>query len=69
MDTCILNPKCITVGELYGQLDLNTMEWADGLFSATIRNYVYSNSVKLAKKDSDLALKSRISDVSNVSME
>nr|KAF6302477.1 dynein axonemal heavy chain 14 [Pipistrellus kuhlii] len=66
VDTCVLNPKCITIGELFGQLDPNTMEWSDGLLSATIRNYVYSNSLKPSKKDGDLPLKSRISDVSNV---
>lgn len=68
VDTCVLNPKCITVGELYGQLDPNTMEWTDGLLSATIRNYVYCNSLKSSKKDGDLVLKSRISDLSNVSV-
>ncbi|XP_011787368.1 PREDICTED: dynein heavy chain 14, axonemal-like, partial [Colobus angolensis palliatus] len=66
VDICVLNPKCITLSELYGQLDPNTMEWTDGLLSATIRSYVYSNTPKNSKKDIDLRLKSRISDLSNV---
>ncbi|XP_032694671.1 dynein heavy chain 14, axonemal [Lontra canadensis] len=66
VDICVLNPKCITVGELYGQLDANTMEWSDGLLAAAVRNYVYLNTARSSKKDSDFGLKSRISDASNV---
>ncbi|XP_043340601.1 dynein axonemal heavy chain 14 [Cervus canadensis] len=62
IDICILNPKCITISELYGHLDPNTMEWADGLLSATIRNYVYLNTTKYSNKDSE----SKISDSANV---
>uniref|UniRef100_A0A4W2H6H3 Dynein axonemal heavy chain 14 n=1 Tax=Bos indicus x Bos taurus TaxID=30522 RepID=A0A4W2H6H3_BOBOX len=62
IDICILNPKCITLSELYGHLDPNTMEWADGLLSATIRNYVYLNTIKYSNKDSE----SKISDSANV---
>ncbi|XP_070240511.1 dynein axonemal heavy chain 14 [Bos mutus] len=62
IDICILNPKCITLSELYGHLDPNTMEWADGLLSATIRNYVYLNTTKYSNKDSE----SEISDSANV---
>ncbi|EPQ07948.1 Dynein heavy chain 6, axonemal [Myotis brandtii] len=65
VDTWVLNPKCVTVSELYGQLDPNTMEWTDGLLSAIIRYYVYYNSISSSKKDSDLVLKSRISDLAN----
>ncbi|XP_054550811.1 dynein axonemal heavy chain 14 isoform X4 [Talpa occidentalis] len=50
VDVCVLNPKCITLNELYGQLESNTMEWTDGLLSATIRNYVHSNTENYSKK-------------------
>ncbi|XP_048968435.1 dynein axonemal heavy chain 14 isoform X2 [Canis lupus dingo] len=66
VDICVLNPKCITVSELYGQLDPNTMEWTDGLLSTAVRNYVYFNNARNLKKNSDFGLKSRISDASNV---
>uniref|UniRef100_A0A8C5W1I2 Dynein axonemal heavy chain 14 n=1 Tax=Microcebus murinus TaxID=30608 RepID=A0A8C5W1I2_MICMU len=66
VDIYVLNPKCITLGELYGQLDPNTMEWTDGLLSAIIRSYVYCNTARCSRKEIDLALKSRISDLSNV---
>ncbi|KAM6166251.1 LOW QUALITY PROTEIN: dynein axonemal heavy chain 14 [Erethizon dorsatum] len=60
VDICVLNPKCITLGELYGRLDPNTMEWTDGLFSAAIRNYVYFNTTRYSQKDIDLGLKTRL---------
>ncbi|XP_060048420.1 dynein axonemal heavy chain 14 isoform X2 [Erinaceus europaeus] len=66
VDSCIINPKCVTFNELYGKLDPNTMEWTDGLLSATLRNYVYSNTLRYSKKDTDLGEKLRSSNVSNV---
>jgi len=35
-----LNPKAISMSELYGQLDLLTMEWRDGLLGKIIRKIV-----------------------------
>ena len=34
-----LNPKCVTVGELYGEVNPTTMEWTDGLLSHIYRKY------------------------------
>lgn len=36
----ILNPKCITMGELYGEFHPLTQEWHDGLASSIMREYV-----------------------------
>eukprot|EP00762_Andalucia_godoyi_P004499 ANDGO_05184.mRNA.1 Dynein-1-beta heavy chain len=36
--TFILNPKSVAMGELYGEYDLNTREWADGVLSCLMRN-------------------------------
>eukprot|EP01018_Ginkgo_biloba_P018807 Gb_18324 [translate_table: standard] len=36
----ILNPKCIKMGELYGEYNLLTNEWTDGLGSTIIRQCV-----------------------------
>ena len=34
-----LNPKSVSMGQLYGQDDPNTKEWTDGLASSIIRNF------------------------------
>merc|ERR1712044_51702 len=34
----VLSPKAISMGELYGYVDLNTQEWTDGLASKVMRN-------------------------------
>ena len=38
------NPKCIKMGELYGEYNLLTNEWTDGLGSTLIRNAVIDSS-------------------------
>ena len=36
----ILNPKSISMGELYGEENKDTKEWTDGLASKIIRKFV-----------------------------
>ena len=33
-----LNPKSITMGQMYGEIDSNTMEWKDGIMSTMYRS-------------------------------
>jgi dynein heavy chain len=40
----ILNPKCITMGELYGEFNPLTQEWHDGLASSIMREFVAEES-------------------------
>lgn len=32
-----MNPKALSLGELYGEYDLNTNEWTDGILSSVMR--------------------------------
>merc|ERR1719354_1384339 len=36
--TTVMNPKSISMGELYGEEDSSTMEWKDGLMAISVRN-------------------------------
>ena len=38
-----INPKSLTLGELYGEFDSNTTEWTDGLLSSHVRKFVQEN--------------------------
>eukprot|EP00111_Clytia_hemisphaerica_P023720 TCONS_00069889-protein len=46
-----INPKALTLGELYGQFDANTAEWTDGILSYAIRNYALQNTEKPSDKE------------------
>jgi dynein heavy chain len=37
VDRFTLNPKSITMGELYGEFNLMTLEWTDGIISTIVR--------------------------------
>ncbi|KAK9295362.1 hypothetical protein QLX08_010308 [Tetragonisca angustula] len=34
----VINPKAVTIGELYGKVDIMTNEWRDGLIGSTVRH-------------------------------
>ena len=43
----ILNPKSISMGELYGQVDLDTLDWFDGLASKILRKFTQKETNKI----------------------
>jgi len=49
----VLNPKSITMGELYGEVNKLTMEWRDGLMGMTVRKAVQVNIYLLAADADD----------------
>lgn len=38
--TYVLNPKSVSLGELYGEVNPYTMEWKDGLLGIMVRTSV-----------------------------
>nr|KAJ3422838.1 Dynein heavy chain 6, axonemal [Polyrhizophydium stewartii] len=42
--TWVLNPKCVAMTELYGEFNLATMEWKDGLIGNVFRAQVSENT-------------------------
>lgn len=45
--TFVLNPKSITMGELYGEVNNLTLEWKDGLMGLTARHCVQVGEVNV----------------------
>ena len=39
MEVFSINPKCVKLGELYGETDPNTFEWTDGLIATATRKF------------------------------
>ncbi|KAM9314768.1 dynein axonemal heavy chain 6 [Pholidichthys leucotaenia] len=42
--TYVLNPKSVSMGELYGEVNTLTLEWRDGLMALSVRNAVDDTS-------------------------
>lgn len=50
VDTFVVNPKCVSLGELFGQTDPSTMEWSDGLLASAVRTFAKVSAKKPKKK-------------------
>eukprot|EP00928_Gymnodinium_smaydae_P036017 TRINITY_DN25241_c1_g2_i2.p1 TRINITY_DN25241_c1_g2~~TRINITY_DN25241_c1_g2_i2.p1 ORF type:complete len:3507 (-),score=695.75 TRINITY_DN25241_c1_g2_i2:57-10475(-) len=46
----VMNPKSITQGQLYGESDLNTQEWTDGVLAIAVRDAAKAYSDEVIKR-------------------
>ncbi|XP_029448950.1 dynein heavy chain 14, axonemal isoform X2 [Rhinatrema bivittatum] len=51
VDTFAINPKCVTLGELFGEMDPNTMEWSDGLLASAVRKFAKHPTKEFEKEE------------------
>ena len=51
INVATINPKCVSLSELYGEFNSNTMEWKDGLLSSIFRKFsTESNAVATSSR-------------------
>ncbi|XP_064622088.1 dynein axonemal heavy chain 6-like isoform X2 [Lineus longissimus] len=53
VETFTINPKCIKLGELYGETDPNTFEWSDGLIAMAMRKFSKDTNTQACQLASD----------------
>ena len=60
IETYTINPKCVSMGELYGETDPNTFEWTDGLIATATRRF--AREIPAPSPGEDSSIVSRVSD-------
>lgn len=55
VETFVINPKCVTLGELYGEMNTTTFEWTDGLIARAARSFSRAKSREIAEAPANSA--------------
>ena len=50
VEVMTIYPKCVTLSELYGHLNADTLEWTDGLLSHAVRQFAHDSSEASLRK-------------------
>lgn len=67
VETFVVNPKCVKLGELYGETDPHTFEWSDGLIAAATRRFAKESASPVPSLSEDTKSLRPISTMTDVS--
>ena len=67
VETFVVNPKCVKLGELYGETDPHTFEWSDGLIAAATRRFAKESASPVPSMSEDTKSLRPISTMTDVS--
>ncbi|KAL8598268.1 hypothetical protein ACOMHN_035218 [Nucella lapillus] len=68
VETFVVNPKCVKLGELYGETDPHTFEWSDGLIATATRRFAKDTASVVPSMNEDKSTRpmSTMTDISTM---
>ncbi|KAK7488391.1 hypothetical protein BaRGS_00020365, partial [Batillaria attramentaria] len=67
VETFVVNPKCVKLGELYGETDPHTFEWTDGLIATATRRFAKESASPVPSVSEDNKSARPVSSLTDVS--
>jgi dynein heavy chain len=65
VDAFVINPKCVRLGELYGETDVNTFEWSDGLIASATRKFAQAAAPAITSHKHEVSLFAALSKINS----